>query len=109
MEKPMPSESAGPPVNPPRFEVVLRELEATLRELEDGGTTLDDALAKYEKGVSLIRTCYAALGSAEQRIKELTGIGPDGKPEFKDFTHTAAVERPKSTRRNAPPSDDSEY
>jgi exodeoxyribonuclease VII small subunit len=105
----MPNESSIPPVNPPRFEVALRELEATLRELEDGGTTLDDALAKYERGVSLIRSCYAALNSAEQRIKELTGIGPDGKPEFKDFTHVAAVEKPKPTRRNAPTPDDSEY
>jgi exodeoxyribonuclease VII small subunit len=105
----MPNESPVPPVNPPRFEVALRELEVTLRELEDGSTTLDDALAKYERGVALIRQCYAALHGAEQRIKELTGIGPDGKPEFKDFTHTAAVEKAKPTRRIAPPADDSEY
>ena len=105
----MPNESPLPPANPPRFEVALRELEVTLRELEDGSTTLDDALAKYERGVSLIRSCYAALSSAEQRIKELTGIGPDGKPEFKDFTHVAAVEKPKPNRRNTAAADDSEY
>ena len=26
----------------------------------------------------------------------------DGKPEFKDFTHTSAVEKPRPTRRRTP-------
>ena len=105
----MTNESAPPNGNPPRFEVALRELEATLRELEDGSTTLDEALAKYERGVALIRHCYTALSGAEQRIKELTGIGADGKPEFKDFTHIAAIQKPKPGRRNSTSSEDSEY
>jgi exodeoxyribonuclease VII small subunit len=105
----MASEPAAPPANPPKFEQALRELETTMRELEDGSTTLDEALMKYEKGVALIRQCYAALSNAEQRIKELTGIGADGKPELKDFQHVSAVEKPKPSRRKSTESDDSEY
>jgi len=92
-----------------KFEQALKELETTMRELEDGSTTLDEALTKYERGVALVKQCYAVLGNAEQRIKELTGIGADGKPELKDFTHTAAVEKTRPSRRSNPENGESSY
>lgn len=105
----MANEPAAPSANPPKFEQALRELEMTMRELEDGSTTLDEALTKYEKGVALIRQCYAALNNAEQRIRELTGIGADGKPELKDFQHISAVEKAKPGRRISSDGEDSAY
>ncbi|MFO0851263.1 MAG: exodeoxyribonuclease VII small subunit [Gemmataceae bacterium] len=41
----------------PRFEQALAELDRILRDLEDGTTTLDDALARYERGVGLLKLC----------------------------------------------------
>ncbi|MEO2088380.1 MAG: exodeoxyribonuclease VII small subunit [Gemmataceae bacterium] len=96
-----------PDTPPPRFEQALAELERILRELEDGTTTLDDALAKYERGVALVRTCYGQLDSAEQRIRLLAGV-TDGKPDLKPFEHTATVEKVKK-RGNGPPAQSDPY
>ena len=90
---------------PVRFEVALAELEKILRELEDGTTSLEDALARYERGVGILKACYGQLRDAEQRIRQLTGVGEDGSPEFKAFEHSASVEVSKP-RRAKPSADD---
>ena len=43
---------------PPKFEAALAELDGVLRDLEDGTTTLEEALARYERGVALVKQCY---------------------------------------------------
>ena len=55
------SETAEPPVP---FEQALKELEQIVRLLEDGETGLEEALAHYEKGVSLLKLCYGQLRAA---------------------------------------------
>ena len=95
-----------PDAPPLRFELAMTELEKILRDLEDGTTTLEDALARYERGVGLLRACYAQLRDAEQRIQQLAGVTADGKPDLKPFEHTAAVEKQKPPpRRPKPPSE----
>jgi exodeoxyribonuclease VII small subunit len=89
--------------DPIPFEQALAELDRILRELEDGTTTLDDALARYERGVGLLRGCYAQLRDAEQRIKLLAGLTADGKPDLQVFEHTAAVEKAAPAGRRKPP------
>ena len=79
----------------PRFEQALAELERVLRDLEDGTTTLDDALARYERGVQLLRTCYGQLKDAEQKIQQLSGLNEVGKPQLQPFEHTASVSKKK--------------
>ncbi len=79
----------------PRFEQALAELERVLRDLEDGTTTLDDALARYERGVQLLRLCYGQLKDAEQKIQQLSGVNEDGKPLLQPFEHTASVLKKK--------------
>ena len=93
----------APDTPPVQFEKALAELDRILRELEDGTTTLEDALARYERGVGLVRQCYAQLQSAEQKIRLLAGLTDDGKPDLKPFEHTAAVEKAKPTARRAAP------
>ena len=95
----MPDATPPPPV---RFEQALAELDKILRDLEDGGTTLEDALARYEKGVGLLRQCYAHLRDAEQKIQQLGGLTDDGGPDLKPFEHTAAVEKAKPPARRKP-------
>lgn len=83
----------------PRFEQALAELEAILRELEDGTTTLEDALARYERGVALLRSCYGQLRDAEQRVRLLAGTTDEGAPDLKPFDHVAAIEAAKAAVR----------
>ena len=99
---PDPAEAATP-----RFEQALAELDSILRELEDGTTTLEDALARYEKGVTLLRQCYGQLRQAEQKVKLLAGTAEDGGPDLKPFDHVAAIEtaRPGARKTARPPAD----
>jgi exodeoxyribonuclease VII small subunit len=93
--------------SPPRFEQALAELDGILRELEDGTTTLEDALARYERGVALLRTCYGQLRDAEQRVRLLAGTADDGSPDLKSFDHVAAIEAAKAAvRKPAKPASD---
>ena len=72
--------------------------------LSEGRRWLDDALARYERGVALLRVCYAQLRDAEQKIQLLAGRTADGSPELLPFEHTAAVEKEKpATKRKAKP------
>jgi exodeoxyribonuclease VII small subunit len=81
------------------FEKALAELDQVLRDLEDGTTSLEDALTRYEKGVGLLKQCYAKLRDAELRIQQLGGLTPDGSPDLKSFSHTASVEKVRPPAR----------
>ena len=86
----------------PSFEAALAELEQILRALEDGSTTLDESLAQYERGVALLKLCYAQLQTAEHRISLLAGLDADGKPVLEPFDH-AAADAPQTEARRRPP------
>jgi exodeoxyribonuclease VII small subunit len=73
------------------FEQALAELEGIVRELEDGQTSLEQALARYEQGVGLLRHCYTQLQQAEQRILLLAGQDEEGRPVTSLFEHTATI------------------
>jgi exodeoxyribonuclease VII small subunit len=88
-----------PESEPIRFEQALAELDRVLRDLEDGNTTLDDALARYERGVALLRLCYGQLKDAEQRVRLLAGVGEDGGPELQPFEHVASIESARAAVR----------
>lgn len=62
------------------FETALSELERRVRRLESGDVTLDEALALFEEGVELARTCHERLEEAEQRVSRLSR-GPAGIEE----------------------------
>jgi exodeoxyribonuclease VII small subunit len=92
---------SDPPTDNLTFEQALAELECVVRDLEDGQTGLEGALARYEAGVRLLKNCYHQLRIAEQRILLLTGEDADGKPVLQDFEHsaTAESEKPEVRRR----------
>ena len=89
----------------PSFEDALAELEQIVRALEAGEITLEDALARYEKGVTLLKNCYSQLRQAEQRIFQLAGEDAEGKPLLQPFEHGPAAksERPEPVQRNKRP------
>ncbi|MGB9885883.1 MAG: exodeoxyribonuclease VII small subunit [Moorellales bacterium] len=53
------------------FEEALRRLEAIVKRLESGDLSLEEALAGFEEGVSLVRFCRQRLTAAEQRLQLL--------------------------------------
>ena len=55
----------------PSFEQARDELEQIVRRLEDGSTSLDEALALWERGEQLHALCRARLDAAEERVTEL--------------------------------------
>jgi exodeoxyribonuclease VII small subunit len=76
---------------PLTFEQALAELERLVHELEDGQTELETALGHYEKGIGLLKRCYAQLAEAEQRILKLSGTAPDGSPVTESFAHASTA------------------
>lgn len=64
-----------------RFSEALAELEAIVAALEGGQLDLEDSLARYERGVALLRACQAKLGEAEQRVAMLMGELEVGEAE----------------------------
>src|SRR4051812_45058295 len=74
------------------FETALEELETLVRALEQGETSLEQSLAHYERGVGLLKHCYARLRHAEQRILLLTGEDGDGQPLTRPFEHVSSLE-----------------
>ncbi len=60
---------ATPP--PASFESALQELETLVRTLENGATSLEDALAAFERGQRLLAHCQQTLDQAEQKVRVL--------------------------------------
>jgi exodeoxyribonuclease VII small subunit len=83
------------------FEQSIARLEEIVRDLEDGQLTLEVALAKYEAGVGLLKSCYEKLTAAETRISLLAGVDADGNPILEPFEHTASAnaDNPERKRR----------
>ena len=67
------------------FEDALAALEERVRKLESGEVGLDEALALFEEGVALARTCQSHLEEARQRVAALSpggsGIREEPVPE----------------------------
>jgi exodeoxyribonuclease VII small subunit len=59
------------PVEELSFEAARDELEQVVQRLEDGSTSLEQALALWERGEALYRTCRSRLEAAEARIEKL--------------------------------------
>lgn len=55
----------------PSFEEARAELERIVAQLETGQTSLEDALALWERGEELYRVCVTKLDAAEGKIEEL--------------------------------------
>lgn len=59
----------------PSAEALLTRLDEVVRELESGELPLEQALARFEEGVKLVRDGERLLASVEQRIEMLLANG----------------------------------
>ena len=65
------------------FEATIEELDSLVDQLENGDLALDDALKKFERGISLARAGQSKLNDAEQRVSIL--LQNDENAELSDF------------------------
>lgn len=81
-----------------QFEKALEDLEKIVEAMECGELTLDQALKKYEEGVSLVRACQAKLAETGKKIEVLTKSldGPLKKEAFEGEKASG-----KSRKKNA--------
>ena len=63
----------------PSFEAKLAELEALVRQMEQGSMPLDTSLEAFEKGVKLAKECHVILDTASQKVTEIKQSG-EGSP-----------------------------
>jgi exodeoxyribonuclease VII small subunit len=62
------------------FEEARDELEQVVQALEDGRTSLDEALALWQRGEELYRACRARLDAAEEQIARLSAALDEDRP-----------------------------
>lgn len=55
----------------PSLEESLAEISKLIDEMENKDLTLEQSLAHFERGISLVRHCQKALSTAEQKVKLL--------------------------------------
>jgi exodeoxyribonuclease VII small subunit len=84
-----PSSNLAPTTKKPTFEAALEALQSTVKKLESGELSLEQALKNFEEGVRLSRVCQEHLTTAEHRVDILmkgATEGADGKVETQPFT-----------------------
>ena len=59
------------------YEEARDQLVEVVRTLEQGGTSLAESLALWERGEELARTCQQALEGARARLDEVLGEDED--------------------------------
>ena len=64
------------------FEQSITRLEEVVKLLEQGDAPLDDALALFEEGTTLIKVCSKMLDEAEQKVTLLTKGETPGESPF---------------------------
>jgi len=69
------------------IEALLAELEDLASELESGELPLDQALARFEQGMTMVRQARRTLDAAERRLEELLAETEDGPITRELSTH----------------------
>ena len=74
------------------FEDALAQLETLVTQMEEGGLTLGEAVASYERGMGLAAYCTDLLDSAELRIREIDTAAESGTAPDEDFDLDAEID-----------------
>jgi exodeoxyribonuclease VII small subunit len=82
------------------YEQALAQLDATLRSLEEGKLTLEEAIAAVARGREYLQLCERKLEEARQRIESLP-VKEEPLPED-DAPHPATVSDLRAERGRGP-------
>ena len=66
------------------FEAALKQLEDIVRQMESGDLSLEQAVKKYEAGITYSKYCMDILEQTEKKITQLTR-GNDGSIKEESF------------------------
>jgi exodeoxyribonuclease VII small subunit len=92
---PSATDDAGPPTDAAvaalSFDDAFAELRTVVAELEAGGLSLEDTVARTERAMALNRHCEKLLGEAELRVRQLVSR-PGGGLEAREITADEATE-----------------
>ena len=67
------------------FEASISRLDEIVKTMEKGEIPLDQALALFQEGTTLVKDCNQLLDEAEQKVTLLTK-GPDGEPVEREIS-----------------------
>ena len=56
------------------FEAAVNRLDEIVKQLEEGGESLDSSMKLFEEGSALATLCYEKLKQAEQKITQLSTL-----------------------------------
>lgn len=54
-----------------QYEKKYAELEAIVKELDEGELSMSDILARYKKGLTLVKDCSHMLSEVEEEVNQL--------------------------------------
>ena len=75
------------PIEQLTFREAMAELDGIVGTLESNALELEDSLAKYERGVALLRALQGRLSDAQQKVDVLMGqLEPEVSDEQRDTT-----------------------
>lgn len=75
------------PIEQLTFREAMAELDGIVGTLESNTLELEDSLAKYERGVALLRALQGRLNDAQQKVDVLMGqLEPEVSDEQRDTT-----------------------
>lgn len=70
----------------PSLETALTEINTIVEQMEQGGQTLEQSLASFERGTILIKHCQKILQEAEQKVQIL--INQAGEEKLNSYAPT---------------------
>jgi exodeoxyribonuclease VII small subunit len=88
---PAPTADSAAGVEGLSFDDAFAQLRAVVTELEAGGLSLEETIARTERAVALQRHCERLLGEAELRIQQLIAR-PGGGLDVREITADEATE-----------------
>lgn len=82
-----PETNQATPVEELSFREAMAELDGIVQALESNTLELEDSLAKYERGVALLRSLQGRLSQAQQKVDVLMGeLSADIADDVRDTT-----------------------
>lgn len=73
------TKKTAPAATSANFEKALAELEQLVEKMEKGDLSLEEAMADFQRGIELTKSCQATLKAAEQKVQILVEQGEQGK------------------------------
>ena len=86
--------------NPIPFEEALGELQLIVTALETGQVSLEQSLAQFERGVSLVSHCKSLLDAAHQRVEIVVSRQASGVVETAPYDVSATFDAEQTTTSN---------